>query len=104
LGYTPTTGATTNTVNKAAGFYYNPSTKKLYVNSVEAKLTDTNNAVAQNAAITNNGDYPILLGNSTATTLVTASVNKASTLTFNPSTKVLKVNGVSMAPITWTVS
>ena len=104
LGYTPTTGATTNTVNKAAGFYYNPSTKKLYVNSVEAKLTDTNNAVAQNAVITNNGDYPILLGNSTATTLVTASVNKASTLTFNPSTKVLKVNGVSMAPITWTVS
>lgn len=104
LGYTPTTGATTNTVNKAAGFYYNPSTKKLYVNSVEAKLTDTNNAVAQNAAITNNGDYPILLGNSTATTLVTASVNKASTLTFNPSTKVLKVNGVSMEPITWTVS
>lgn len=104
LGYTPTTGATTNTVNKAAGFYYNPSTKKLYVNSVEAKLTDTNNAVAQNAAITNNGDYPILLGSSTATTLVTASVNKASTLTFNPSTKVLKVNGVSMEPITWTVS
>lgn len=104
LGYTPTTGATTNTVNKAAGFYYNPSTKKLYVNSVEAKLTDTNNAVAQNAAITTNGDYPILLGSSTATTLVTASVNKASTLTFNPSTKVLKVNGVSMEPITWTVS
>lgn len=45
--------------------------------------------VTQAAAITTAGEYPVILGYSTATTAVTNTVNKASTLTYNPSTKVL---------------
>ena len=47
--------------------------------------SDTN--VTQAAAITNAGAYPIILANSTATTAVTGTVNKTSTLTYNPNTK-----------------
>lgn len=64
--------------------------------------------VTQAAAITTNGNYPILLGNTTATTAVTATVNKASTLVYNPSTKKLLVNSATVATVadipTWTVS
>lgn len=42
--------------------------------------------VTQNDAITTNAAYPVILANSTATTAVTNTVNKASTLTYNPST------------------
>lgn len=42
--------------------------------------------VTQAAAITTNAAYPVILANSTATTAVTNTVNKASTLTYNPST------------------
>ena len=45
--------------------------------------------VTQSAAITTNGEYPVILGYNTGTTAVTNTVNKASTLTYNPSTKVL---------------
>ena len=50
---------------------------------------DANNKVEQKAAITTNGEYPIILGYSTATTLVTDSVNKSADLTYNPSTSKL---------------
>lgn len=64
--------------------------------------------VTQAAAITTNGNYPILLGNTTATTDITATVNKASTLVYNPSTKKLLVNSATVATTadipTWTVS
>ena len=49
--------------------------------------------VTQAAAITTAGVYPIILANSTATTAVTGSVNKTSTLTYNPSTKALVTGG-----------
>ncbi|MGN1341645.1 MAG: hypothetical protein ACI4VL_00245 [Bacilli bacterium] len=45
--------------------------------------------VTQAAAITTAGEYPVILGYSTATTAVTNTVNKTSTLTYNPSTKIL---------------
>lgn len=45
--------------------------------------------VIQNAAISTNASYPVILGGSTATTSYTGAVNKASTLTYNPSTGVL---------------
>lgn len=45
--------------------------------------------VTQAAAITTAGEYPVILGYSTDTSAVTNTVNKASTLTYNPSTKVL---------------
>ena len=64
--------------------------------------------VTQAAAITTSGNYPILLGNTTATTAITATVNKASTLVYNPSTKKLLVNSATVATVadipTWTVS
>lgn len=64
--------------------------------------------VTQAAAITTGGNYPILLGNTTATTAITATVNKASTLVYNPSTKKLLVNSATVATVadipTWTVS
>lgn len=64
--------------------------------------------VTQAAAITASGNYPILLGNTTATTAVTATVNKASTLVYNPSTKKLLVNSTTVATVAdipiWTVS
>lgn len=48
--------------------------------------------VKQAAAITTSGAFPIILGYSTATTEVTNTVNKASTLTYNPSTKSFVIN------------
>ena len=51
--------------------------------------TDTDTKVTQAAAITTAGDYPILLGYDTSTTAVTNTVNKASSLTFDPSTGTL---------------
>ena len=57
----------------------------------EVVTTDTN--VTQEAAITTNGNYPIILAYSTATTTATNTVNKTDTLYYNPSTKVLTING-----------
>ena len=51
--------------------------------------TNTDTKVTQNAAITTAGEYPVILGNSTATTAITDNVNKTSTLTYNPSTQIL---------------
>ena len=51
--------------------------------------TDNDTKVTQAAAITTAGNYPILLGYSTATAAVTNTVNKSSSLTYNPSTGVL---------------
>lgn len=48
--------------------------------------------VTQAAAITTTGEYPVLLGYSTSTSKVTNTVNKTSTLKYNPSTKVLTAN------------
>jgi hypothetical protein len=57
---------------------------------------NTDTKVTQKAAITTNGNYPIVLANSTATTEVTDTVNKASTLTYNPSTKVLTAGNLNL--------
>lgn len=59
---------------------------------------NTDTKVTQAAAISTNGDYPVLLGYSTATTSLTNTVNKTSSLLYNPSTQLLstsnlKVNG-----------
>ena len=51
--------------------------------------TNTDTKVTQNAAITTAKNYPVILGYSDATTKVTNVVNKASTLTYNPSTQIL---------------
>lgn len=51
--------------------------------------TNSDTKVTQNAAITNAGEYPVLLAYSTATSKVTNALNKASTLTYNPSTQIL---------------
>lgn len=54
---------------------------------VNVPWTDQN--VLQNAAISSNGSYNVLLGGSDNTTVQTGAVNKAGGLTYNPSTKVL---------------
>lgn len=59
----------------------------------------TDEKVTQNAAITTAGEYPVILGNSTATTAVTNSVNKTSTLTYNPSTQILTTPNLSAGNI-----
>lgn len=50
-------------------------------------ITDTK--VTQAAAITTNGEYPLLLGYDTNTTSLTNTVNKTATLKYNPSTQIL---------------
>lgn len=50
--------------------------------------------VKQNAAITTDGDYPIILAYSTDTTAVTNAVNKAEDFTYNPSTKTLNAPNI----------
>lgn len=57
-------------------------------------LSDTK--VTQKAVITTNGNYPVILGNSTATTEVTGTVNKSSKLLFNPSTGILNVDRITI--------
>lgn len=54
---------------------------------VNVPWTDQN--VLQNAAISSDGSYNVLLGGSDNTTVQTGAVNKAGGLTYNPSTKVL---------------
>ena len=54
---------------------------------------NTDEKVKQLAVITTSKAYPILLGYSEVTTEVTNHVNKASTLTYNPSTKALVTGG-----------
>lgn len=60
--------------------------------------------VKQLAAIDTNGAYPIILGNTTATTEVTGTVNKTSTLTYNPSTKALSISGGSVSATSMTAT
>jgi uncharacterized protein YdeI (BOF family) len=59
-----------------------------------AEFTDTK--VTQKAAIVTNGEYPIILANSTATTEETNAVNKTSTLKYNPSTKTLTTDTIDI--------
>lgn len=63
----------------------NPSWRN-WVNLISS-ANDTK--VTQEAAITTAGEYPVILGKNTSTTEVTDSVNKTSTLKYNPSTEVL---------------
>lgn len=57
---------------------------------------NTDTKVTQAAAISTNGNYPILLGYSTATTSVTNTVNKTSTLLYNPSTQLLSATNLNV--------
>lgn len=54
--------------------------------STKTVTTPSDTKVTQNAAISTNGNYPILLAYDTNTTEVTNVVNKSSDLKFNPST------------------
>lgn len=88
------------------GTTYGPGTNGYVIKSNGTSVywaSDSNSDinVKQLAAITTSGAYPIILANSTATTEVTGTVNKSSTLTYNPSTKALvtggTVNGYTLA-------
>lgn len=101
--YTSDEGATTPAaVKKAVGQFVTvtPSLTSgtkvgtITVNGTDNDLycqTNTDTKVTQNAVITTAGSYPVILGNSTATTAVTGAVNKSSKLLFNPSTGNLSI-------------
>lgn len=62
---------------------------KLDSNKAYVTVNWTDQKVAQAAAISNEGEFNVLVGNSANTDAETAGVNKAGGLTYNPSTKVL---------------
>lgn len=62
---------------------------KLAENKAYVTVNWTDQNVAQAAAISNEGEFNVLVGNSANTDAETAGVNKAGGLTYNPSTKVL---------------
>ena len=73
----------------AAGYLVANETYMFWYDGTQwVTIVDYNNdtQVTQAAAITTAGAYPVILANSTATTAVTGTVNKTSTLTYNPST------------------
>ena len=61
------------------------------INDDEIYLTpeDSTKKVTQNAATTTNAEYPIILASGTSTTAMTDTLNKTSTLKYNPSTGAL---------------
>lgn len=56
-------------------------------------LSDTAK-VTQNAVVTNNVDYPVILAYDSNTAKVTNTVNKANSLKYNPSTGILSTNNI----------
>ena len=106
LANSTATTAVTGSVNKTSSLKYNPSTGVLSATKFSgdgSALTNlpggTDVNVTQNAAISTAGEYPLILANSTATTAVTGSVNKTSSLKYNPNTQVLttpKIAGTTM--------
>ncbi len=63
----------------------------LTVDSIKLPGNPETYNVKQNTAINTNGNYPVLLGASTTTGVITGTVNKSSKLLFNPSTGALTV-------------
>lgn len=86
---------TTEGTNK---FTYDGSESK----TVNISTSSGDTKVTQAATITTDGNYPVILGYNTGTTSVTNSVNKASTLVFNPSTGSLCVGNPSIISGTYT--
>lgn len=66
-----------------------------YYSNTDTKVTST-------TAITTNNAYPIILAYSTTSSGETNTVNKTTTLTYNPSTKALSVSGGSVQATTFT--
>ena len=107
LAYSTATTAVTNSVNKTSTLKYNPSTGVLSATKFSgdgSALTNlpggTDVNVTQNAAITTAGEYPLILANSTATSAVTGSVNKTSSLKYNPNTQVLTTPKIAATTMT----
>lgn len=69
------------------------------INDDEIYLTpeDSTKKVTQNAAITTNAEYPIILASGTDTAATTNTLNKTSTLKYNPSTGALKTKKVILS-------
>lgn len=75
----------TNTITSGPALGSSTTT---FLNNAGSWATPTgDHKVKQNAAIASSGAYPIILATSTATTEQIESVNKTSTLTYNPSTQ-----------------
>lgn len=79
---------------------YQTALENNQINEDEIYMTPTLNSISkvtQNAAVTNNIDYPVILGYDSNAATVTNTVNKASTLKYNPSTGILSTNNIVLA-------
>jgi hypothetical protein len=94
LSNTTVIGSTTNPVYFTSGGVPSACTYSLN-KTVPSDAVFTDTKVTQASAITTNGEYPVLLANSTATTAITGTVNKTSTLKYNPSTQTLSAPNIS---------
>lgn len=62
--------------------------------------TNTDTKVTQAAVTTSAGNYPVMLGYSTATSEVTNTLNKTALLHYNPSTKLLQTGALGVTATT----
>lgn len=92
--YTGTSSAYCGYAARTITYAFN-GTHWVWISSSYDANSDTK--VQQNAAITTNANYPILLGYNSSTAKVTNVVNKTSTLKYNPSTQTLTVPKISGA-------
>lgn len=92
--YTGTSSAYCGYADRTITYAFN-GTHWIWISSSYDANNDTK--VQQNAATTSNVNYPVLLGYNSSTAKVTNTVNKASTLKYNPSTQTLTVPKISGA-------
>lgn len=92
--YVGTSSAYCGYANRTITYAFN-GTHWVWISSSYDANSDTK--VQQNAVTTSNINYPILLGYNSSTAKVTNTVNKASTLKYNPSTQTLTVPKISGA-------
>lgn len=88
--------------NKAATLSWGASTTIATVGGTDITVSlpsnpNSDTKVTQNAAITTNGNYPVILGYNTSSTAITNAVNKTTTLTYNPSTQTLNTTKLSFS-------
>lgn len=84
--YTGSSSAYTGYKDRTITYAFN-GTHWVWISSSYDANSDTK--VEQSAAITTDGEYPVILAYSTSTSKVTNTLKKSSTLKYNPSTKVL---------------
>lgn len=73
------------------------SNNQIHENELYLTPEESTKKVTQRAAITANSNYPIILASGTMTTEITDTLNKTSTLLYNPSTGALTTRKVVLS-------